>query len=87
MHRVLVTTPEHRLHHAAALPLAHCNFAVVLPFWDILFGTFKHPDDYPVPEAGVEDDPIPAGFFTQFVTPFVWSRLVRTERRAARASG
>ena len=42
---------------------------------------------YPVPEVGIEDDPIPTGFFTQFVTPFVWSRLVRTERRAARASG
>jgi sterol desaturase/sphingolipid hydroxylase (fatty acid hydroxylase superfamily) len=87
IHRLVVTTAEHRLHHAVAREFAHCNFAPVMPFWDILFGTFEHPDAHAVPAVGIEGDPIPAGFVTQFLTPFVWWRLRPTERRAASAAG
>jgi sterol desaturase/sphingolipid hydroxylase (fatty acid hydroxylase superfamily) len=51
---VLVVGPHyHRLHHA----IAHaeppfdramgCNFAVILPVWDVIFGTWRHDPAYP----------------------------------------
>ena len=82
MHRVLVTPPEHRLHHAADRGLADSNFAVVLPLRDVVFGTFSLPDDHAVPEVGIAGDPIPFGFLTQFVAPFVWPRLSHSARAA-----
>lgn len=87
LHRVLVTPPEHLLHHARDQRLANANFAVVLPLWDIVFGTFRHPDDHPIPEVGIEHDPIPPRFLPQFVAPFVWPRLVRAERAGTVAAG
>jgi sterol desaturase/sphingolipid hydroxylase (fatty acid hydroxylase superfamily) len=80
VHRVLVTPPEHRLHHALDLRTANSNYAVVLPLWDIVFGTFTHPDTCPVPEVGIEEDPMPQTFLAQFVAPLLWPRLVHAAR-------
>ena len=75
LHRLLVTPPEHRLHHAKAMSLCDGNFAVVTPLWDLVFGTFRHPDAYPLPEVGIADDPMPAGFWGQAFSPFLWKRF------------
>lgn len=67
--RYVVSTPAfHRWHHAAdARP---CNFAPLLPLWDLMFGTFHLPDALPdatgVDGLDVADD----DFVGQVVAPF-----------------
>jgi sterol desaturase/sphingolipid hydroxylase (fatty acid hydroxylase superfamily) len=71
LHRVLVTPPEHHLHHARDRALAASNLAPVFPFWDILFGTFRDPATLALGAVGIEDDPVPASFLGQLVSPFL----------------
>jgi len=55
--RLLVSPRFHRVHHA--IGLGHegiargCNFAVLFPVWDILFGTADFRDEYPA--TGIRD--------------------------------
>ena len=40
--RLVIVTPDlHRVHHSAAQPETDSNFGAVLPFWDIVFGTYR----------------------------------------------
>jgi sterol desaturase/sphingolipid hydroxylase (fatty acid hydroxylase superfamily) len=54
---LLVGPQYHRLHHAiehARAPFERtmgCNFAVILPVWDVIFGTWRH--DAAFPQTGV----------------------------------
>jgi ornithine lipid hydroxylase len=75
-HRLLMTPQVHRLHHSIERALSDTNYINIFPFWDILFGTFSHPDEHGVEDVGVVGDPIPAGFLGQFLSPFMWGRLV-----------
>ncbi|HTQ34570.1 MAG TPA: sterol desaturase family protein [Stellaceae bacterium] len=55
---LLVGPHYHRVHHSiehAAAPFDHsrgCNFAVILPVWDVIFGTWRQTDDA-YPDTGV----------------------------------
>jgi sterol desaturase/sphingolipid hydroxylase (fatty acid hydroxylase superfamily) len=87
-HRLIVTPPGHRAHHASDRRLSDGNFAVVTPLWDLLFGTFHDPTGHPPPAVGV-DDRLPAGFVRQALSPLWWPRrgstaidAVRPARRA-----
>jgi sterol desaturase/sphingolipid hydroxylase (fatty acid hydroxylase superfamily) len=84
VHRVLVTPPAHRLHHARDVELSNGNFAVVTPLWDLVFGTFHDPDGRPAPAVGIEHDRIPDDFVGQALSPLLWPRLSATQdaRRA-----
>jgi sterol desaturase/sphingolipid hydroxylase (fatty acid hydroxylase superfamily) len=51
---VLVVGPQyHRVHHSiehAAAPFDRargCNFAIIFPIWDVIFGTWRRDGDYP----------------------------------------
>ena len=77
VHRLVLTPQAHRIHHARDVGLAMSNYANVFPLWDILFGSFEHPDKHRPPEFGVEDDPMPRSFAGQLLAPFVWKRLAR----------
>jgi sterol desaturase/sphingolipid hydroxylase (fatty acid hydroxylase superfamily) len=58
---LLVSPHYHRLHHAVGLghesagkgTLGGCNFAVLFPIWDILFGTARF--DAPIEPTGIRD--------------------------------
>ena len=54
---LLVSPRFHRVHHAIGLghegATRGCNFAVLLPIWDILFGTADFRDEYPA--TGIRD--------------------------------
>ena len=64
MHRLAVTPEFHRLHHSTDPKLGNSNFGVVLPVWDMVFGT--HAGSAPaVARAGIQDDPIPRRFFEE----------------------
>ncbi len=60
--KILVDPKYHRLHHMRADPtrpgLHNCNFALIFPIWDILFGTALYQE--PLHPCGVDDPAIDA---------------------------
>jgi sterol desaturase/sphingolipid hydroxylase (fatty acid hydroxylase superfamily) len=74
VHRLLLTPQGHRIHHAGDLELAMHNYANVFAFWDVLFGTFRHPDERPHPVLGDVDESMPATFAGQLLAPFARGR-------------
>jgi len=68
-HWVLPTPANHYLHHALEEELHDANFAAVSPLWDVLFGTYKHPDRNPVRGVGIERSPVPERFGAQVLFP------------------
>ena len=69
LHYAVPNVRLHALHHAEARALQEGNFGG-LPLWDLVFGTFVHPDAYAAPPTGLEGDPVPAGFVAQLLYPF-----------------
>jgi sterol desaturase/sphingolipid hydroxylase (fatty acid hydroxylase superfamily) len=67
---LLIGAETHRFHHAAG---ERVNYASVLPWWDMLFGTFVY-DARRVPERLGLDDPAgypdPSRFFATLAWPF-----------------
>ena len=74
LHRVLVTPPVHRIHHARAAALGDRNFGSCTTLWDRAFGTFEQPDPERDPDFGLSSRGVPAGFLRQLAWPFVWWR-------------
>jgi sterol desaturase/sphingolipid hydroxylase (fatty acid hydroxylase superfamily) len=83
-HFVVLTPQLHRIHHARAVELSCSNYANVFPLWDMLSGTFIHPDAHPAPEVGVEPDPMPRGFAAQLLAPVRWRAWLRAQGAPAR---
>jgi sterol desaturase/sphingolipid hydroxylase (fatty acid hydroxylase superfamily) len=73
VHRLLVTPPGHRIHHARDRACSDANFAVVTPLWDLLFGTFRDPGASPPLRVGI-DERLPSSFVRQALSPFWWPR-------------
>jgi len=73
--RYLIATPAfHRWHHAEETAPRACNFAGVLPLWDLVFGTFHLPDQAPR-AFGPGATEVPDGLVRQLAFPFVrWLR-------------
>ena len=69
-HYFLPTVHLHNLHHAKDRKYQDSNFCGSTPIWDLLFGTFNHPDRSNLGEMGIEDSPIPPGFLAQVWFPF-----------------
>ncbi|MBE7418297.1 MAG: sterol desaturase family protein [Ideonella sp.] len=82
VHRVVTTPQVHRIHHELDPGPGNTNFAVVLPFWDMLFSTYSHPDVVAVSAAGIADDPIPRRFFEELKSPFTYAQLERSRDAA-----
>jgi len=76
LHRLAVTPEFHRLHHAVDPQLSNSNFGVVLPFWDMAFGTHSDPRQVAVTGAGIPDDPMPRRFVEELKWPLTYGRLV-----------
>lgn len=69
-HYVLPTPQLHWIHHAQPRSLHDSNYGATGPIWDLVFGTYKHPDRYPIEAMGLADSPVPAGFLGQLAHPF-----------------
>ena len=65
---VVATPAFHRWHHAAETTETPCNFAGVLPAWDLLFGTFRLPAR--APRAFGTNLNVPATLPSQLAFPF-----------------
>ena len=85
LHWLVLTPGTHLIHHARDPELARSNFVNVVPVWDVLFGTFRHPDDHRVEDFGIENDPVPSDFVGQLLHPFTcWWDRARSSRAQSR---
>ena len=67
---VLATPVFHRWHHTVLEEGGNTNFAGTFPIWDILFGTFRMPENR-LPEAyGKDKTEVPAEIVGQLAYPF-----------------
>jgi sterol desaturase/sphingolipid hydroxylase (fatty acid hydroxylase superfamily) len=60
----------HNLHHASDRRFQDSNYSGSTALWDVLFGTFSHPDRCHAETLGIENSPVPAGFVSQVLFPF-----------------
>ncbi len=75
-HYFVPTVQLHNLHHAQDRRHQDSNYSGSTAVWDVVFGTFSHPDRNPLGPLGIENNPVPPGFVAQLAFPF------RRERRA-----
>jgi sterol desaturase/sphingolipid hydroxylase (fatty acid hydroxylase superfamily) len=67
---VLATPVFHRWHHTALDVGGNTNFAGTFPLWDIMFGTFRMPENQLPDHYGVDDQAIPTEIGGQLAYPF-----------------
>ena len=67
---VLATPVFHRWHHTALEAGGNTNFAGTFPIWDILFGTFRMPENELPAGYGVDDQEVPSQIGGQLAYPF-----------------
>lgn len=66
----IIATPQfHHWHHSSDKPAIDTNYAVHLPLWDMIFGTFHMPDEHWPKEYGTTKR-LPRTFFGQLLHPF-----------------
>lgn len=66
--RVLTSPRYHHWHHTGQPELIDKNFAVLLPLWDVLFGTALWRKDWPA-RYGLADGAMPESWLGQLVAP------------------
>jgi lathosterol oxidase len=70
--RYLLATPQfHHWHHSDQREAIDKNFAVHLPIWDMLFGSFFLPKNRWPDSYGVTDQKPPLGYLRQMIHPFL----------------
>jgi sterol desaturase/sphingolipid hydroxylase (fatty acid hydroxylase superfamily) len=67
---VIATPVFHRWHHTSLEEGGDTNFAGTFPIWDMLFGTFRMPDNVLPDHFGVDDPAIPSEIGGQLAYPF-----------------
>jgi len=70
----------HRLHHAAAAEYHDCNYAALLPIFDMLFGAYRRPAPGEFPPTGLDDGAAPRSYAETVAWPL---RHWRPRRLAA----
>jgi sterol desaturase/sphingolipid hydroxylase (fatty acid hydroxylase superfamily) len=67
---VLASPVFHRWHHTALDAGGNTNFAGTFPLWDILFGTFRMPENELPENYGKDEAAMPSEIVGQLVFPF-----------------
>lgn len=68
--KYLLATPQyHHWHHSSQRPAIDTNYAVHMPFFDYLFGTYHMPDDHWPTDYGTTRR-LPRSFLGQLIYPF-----------------
>lgn len=70
LHWVLVTPEVHHIHHAKESYLCDSNYGGFTTIYDILFGTFYHPNRVGTYSYGIVDDFYSKNFFIQLLQGF-----------------
>jgi sterol desaturase/sphingolipid hydroxylase (fatty acid hydroxylase superfamily) len=82
-HYFLPTVQLHNLHHARDRRYQDSNYSGSSAFWDVLFGTFSHPDRCELGALGIDESPVPPGLLAQLAFPF--RAQLRTPPASARS--
>ncbi|HUO23270.1 MAG TPA: sterol desaturase family protein [Caulobacteraceae bacterium] len=78
----LLNTPAyHRMHHSASPEHWDCNFAALLPIYDVIFGGYRPPGPAERPKTGLDTGERPDGPLQAVLWPLVYLG----QRRAAAA--
>jgi sterol desaturase/sphingolipid hydroxylase (fatty acid hydroxylase superfamily) len=78
-----VTPRFHHWHHGIEREAIDVNFAVHFPILDRLFRTHYLPADGSWPSGyGIDQQPVPEGFFRQFLHPFTSSRREKAQGKS-----
>jgi sterol desaturase/sphingolipid hydroxylase (fatty acid hydroxylase superfamily) len=67
---VLATPVFHRWHHTGLEEGGNTNFAGTFPIWDMLFGTFRMPENRLPDNYGKDEAAMPSGIAGQIAYPF-----------------
>jgi sterol desaturase/sphingolipid hydroxylase (fatty acid hydroxylase superfamily) len=59
----------HRLHHSSRSGDEDCNFAAILPVFDVLTGAYRGPRPGDFPRTGLVDEPGPSGLLEAIAWP------------------
>jgi sterol desaturase/sphingolipid hydroxylase (fatty acid hydroxylase superfamily) len=71
----LVANPQtHRIHHSTLPEHFNKNFAAAWPFWDMLFGTYFHPEKNSYPPTGLTSGQISSSLYDAMLKPLTVSR-------------
>jgi sterol desaturase/sphingolipid hydroxylase (fatty acid hydroxylase superfamily) len=74
----LVNTPAyHRLHHSASPEHWDCNFAALLPIYDLIFGGWRRPRPGERPPTGLDTGEAPSSPLEAALWPLRYARLKR----------
>lgn len=68
--RLMVTPRFHHWHHGKEKEAIDVNFSIHFPLYDRLFGTYHMPENRWPEEYGIGGDPVPNGYWKQFLYPF-----------------
>lgn len=72
--KYLVTPRFHHWHHGKEKEAIDVNFAIHFPLYDRLFGTYHMPKGRWPKAYGIGGDPVPKGYWRQFLYPFQKSK-------------
>lgn len=67
---ILCTPAVHRHHHSIDPSESDQDFGTLVMLFDRLFGTYGPPRPAGPLEMGLDDDPVPRGFWPQVISPF-----------------
>ncbi len=68
--RLVCTPAVHRRHHSRTWSESDANYANTVMIFDHLFGSYGKPHPIAPAVMGLEEDPLPTGFWAQFLGPF-----------------
>jgi sterol desaturase/sphingolipid hydroxylase (fatty acid hydroxylase superfamily) len=78
---VFSAAPVHRWHHSRSRAEADHNYGDNFIFWDLVFGTYFHPEGRKVEALGIAGlDAFPNGYLEQLVSPLHWRRIEKESR-------
>lgn len=87
LQKLIVTPRYHHWHHGTEKEAINVNFAVHFPILDRIFGTQHFPDDVWPEGYGIDNHPVPHGYWQQFLYPFRKTKATASETTPPEQSG
>lgn len=87
LQRLIVTPRYHHWHHGIEKEAINVNYAVHFPLLDRVFGTQHFPDDVWPEGYGINNHPVPHGYWQQFLHPFRKTNATTAKAEPPRESG
>ena len=81
---LLASPQSHRIHHSRLRHHYDKNFAQFFPLWDVMFGTYYHPQKDEYPPSGLASGPPVDTVGLALMLPFIeWRRMLVSRRKGS----